>query len=199
MSISSQIRRLAADGKAVADIARTLGIRYQHAYNVLKADRARSPDDASPLVPVDTPSTTPKENASSKPKLLVKELLESGFVLSGHWILADDGKLIVDRPLPKPVGVYAFVKDRFALYVGVATMGLAKRLYFYAKPGSTQRTSQRINALLRDELKILPHIEIYTATPPDLDWNGLPVHGSAGLELGLIKKHYLPWNMRSAG
>lgn len=97
------------------------------------------------------------------------------------------------------VGVYAFAKENIVLYVGVATMGLAKRLYFYAKPGSTQRTSQRLNEILKAELVAVSHIDIYTATPPDLEWNGLPVHGSAGLELGLIKKYSLPWNVRSAG
>jgi hypothetical protein len=42
-------------------------------------------------------------------------------------------------------------------------------------------------------------IDIYTATPADLEWKGLPIHGSAGLEFGLIKKFALPWNVRSAG
>jgi hypothetical protein len=45
---------------------------------------------------------------------------------------------------------------------------------------------------------VVPHIEVYTAVPPNLEWNGLPVHGSAGLELGLIRKYSLPWNVRSA-
>jgi hypothetical protein len=45
----------------------------------------------------------------------------------------------------------------------------------------------------------VPFIDIYTAGPSDLEWNGLPVHASAGLELGLIKKYALPWNMRNAG
>jgi hypothetical protein len=49
---------------------------------------------------------------------------------------------VLDRPLSKAVRVYAFAKDGIVLYVGVATMGLAKRLYFYGKPGVTQRTSQ---------------------------------------------------------
>ena len=96
------------------------------------------------------------------------------------------------------MGVYGFAKDGVVLYIGVATMGLAKRLYFYGKPGPTQRTSQRLNSILRSELLSVAFIDIYTATPPDLEWNGLPVHGSAGLELGLIKKYALPWNMRSA-
>jgi hypothetical protein len=51
----------------------------------------------------------------------------------------------------------------------------------------------------QDELLKAPFIDIYTAVPPDLEWNGLPIHGSAGLELGLIKKFALPWNVRSAG
>ncbi|MFA1624611.1 hypothetical protein ACDY96_17835 [Rhizobium mongolense] len=62
-----------------------------------------------------------------------------------------------------------------------------------------QRTSQRLNKTLKAELAGTGSIEIYVAIPPDLEWNGLTVHGSAGLELGLIKKYSLPWNMRSAG
>lgn len=40
---SEKIRALARRGVAVADIARFLGIRYQHAYNVLKQEGARAP------------------------------------------------------------------------------------------------------------------------------------------------------------
>jgi hypothetical protein len=129
----------------------------------------------------------------------VDELLAGGFVFSGRWVLSNAGDLVLEQPLPKIVGVYAFAKDGTVLYVGVATMGLAKRLYFYGKPGVTQRTSQRLNGIIKNELLTVPAIDIYIAVPPDLDWNGLPVHGSAGLELGLIKKYALPWNMRSAG
>lgn len=107
-----------------------------------------------------------------------------------------DGALVLDQPLPKNRGVYAFVKNGVALYVGLATMGLAKRLYFYGKPGVTQRTSQRVNELLKVELLSAPYIDIYTATPSNLEWNGLPVSGDAGLELGLIETFSLPWNIR---
>jgi hypothetical protein len=129
--------------------------------------------DSSPLTP-----------AQQKPLLTVSELAAGGFTLSSRWVLSSTGDLALDHPLPR--GVYAFAKGDIVLYVGVATMGLAKRVYFYGKPGVTQRTSLRLNG------------NIYTALPPDLEWNGLPVHGSAGLELGLIKKFALPWNMRSA-
>jgi hypothetical protein len=40
MSVSENIRALAREGLAVAEIARRLGIRYQHAYNVLKTQPA---------------------------------------------------------------------------------------------------------------------------------------------------------------
>ena len=38
MSVSENIRALAREGLSTAEIARRLGIRYQHAYNVLKSD-----------------------------------------------------------------------------------------------------------------------------------------------------------------
>jgi hypothetical protein len=39
MSVSRKIRELARDGVSTTEIAKRLGIRYQHAYNVLRADR----------------------------------------------------------------------------------------------------------------------------------------------------------------
>lgn len=36
MSKAEQIRRLYQEGKTVSEVAKTLGIRYQHAYNVLR-------------------------------------------------------------------------------------------------------------------------------------------------------------------
>jgi len=196
MTVSENIRALAREGVSTAEIARRLGIRYQHAYKVLKAAGIVPPAPNLVTMTIEDPSRAP---ALVKPPLMVEELVAGGFVFSGRWVLSDAGDLVLDQPLPKVVGVYAFAKDRIALYVGVATIGLAKRLYFYGKPGITQRTSQRLNGIIKNELLAAPSIDIYTAVPPDLEWNGLPVHGSAGLELGPIKKYALPWNMRSAG
>ena len=187
MTKSDQIRDLAKQGIEVAEIARRLNIRYQHAYNVLKRR----------IVPT-VKSGWPKNEAKEKPPLKVITLTRSEFQFAGRWIVSAKGALVCDRPLPKEIGVYAFAKDGIVLYVGVATMGLSKRLYFYSKPGSTQRTSQRIHAEIRKALEFVPYVDIYTACPPDIEWNGLPIHGSAGLELGLIKMFSLPWNMRSA-
>ncbi|WP_258052130.1 GIY-YIG nuclease family protein [Mesorhizobium sp. INR15] len=182
---------MAKSGMSTAEIARALGIRYQFAYGVLR--NAGSNVGERP-----TPTSVAATAKPSKPPLLVSDLLAGGFEHVGSWILSAEQRLVIDRELPKSVGVYAFAKGDVVLYVGVATMGLAKRLYFYGRPGVSQRTSLRINAIIIDELAKHPKIDVYAAFPPDLEWNGLPVHGSAGLELGIIKKYDLPWNMRSA-
>jgi len=183
---------LAREGLSPAEIARQLGIRYQHAYNVLRADGSLSAAKHS------SHTSEPDGRDRAKPPLMVGILAQGGFNLASRWRLSGDGNLMLDQALPRVVGVYAFVKEDVAQYVGVATMGLAKRLYFYGRPGITQRTSLRINAIIKNELLTVSAIDIYVALPPDLEWNGLPIHGSAGLELGLIKKYALPWNMRSA-
>lgn len=183
MTKAEQIRSLGAAGLKPAEIAKRLGIRYQHAYNTL---------NRTPASVVSSPLPEPL----AKPPLLVETLIAGGFQLVGRWVLSGEN-LVMENPVPKDVAVYAFVKAGIAQYVGVATMGLSKRLYFYGRPGVTQRTSQRLNAVIKVELLGPDPIEIYAASPPNLEWNGLPVHGSAGLELGLIKKFSLPWNMRS--
>jgi hypothetical protein len=187
MTKAEQIRRLASEGFSVSEIAANVGVRYQHAYNVLKRS------GTSP------PPRLPKAITPVKPPLRADRLLNAGFEHASGWALDEAGLLILTRPLPKSVGVYAFVKDDMVLYVGVATMGLAKRIYFYARPGVSQRTSHRLNDLIRLELQCDAQIEVLVAQPEDMEWNGLPVHGAAGLELGLIKAYALPWNMRSAG
>ena len=186
MTKAEQIRRLAAEGLSVSDIAASVGVRYQHAYNVLKRSGTSSvPRPLRAIAPV-------------KPPLDAGRLLDAGFEHASGWALDEAGLLILTRPLQKSVGVYAFVKDGAVLYVGVATMGLAKRIYFYARPGASQRTSLRLNDLIRLEVQSNAQIDVLIAQPEDMIWNGLPVHGAAGLELGLIKTYALPWNMRSA-
>ena len=159
MSVSENIRKLGREGLNTADIASRLSIRYQHAYNVLKASGMQSaPRSRSSVVP-----NLPSRSAGTlKPALLAKELIAGGFELSGRWMLSEAGHLRVDRPLPDAVGIYAFAKGEIVVYVGVATMGLARRLYSYGKPGKTQSTNLRINDLLRSELLTVPSIEIYS-------------------------------------
>lgn len=189
---ADQIRALAADGLEVAEIARHLGIRYQHAYNVLKTGNRSA--SITEIAAVDVPVATKR----IKQPLPLETLIAGGFTLASRWLLSPDGDLVLDMPAPKSVGVYSFVRDGFAIYVGVATVGLHKRLYTYGKPGVSQRTNIRLNGFIKEELSQSRSIDIYVATPSDMEWNGLPVHGAAGLELGLINKYLLPWNMRSA-
>jgi hypothetical protein len=180
------IRRLAAEGLSVSEVAARVGVRYQHAYNVLKRSRATAMPRGVKM------PTHPKQS------LHAQTLLDAGFHRACGWALDDTGLLILTDALPKEVGVYAFVRAGVVMYVGVATMGLAKRIYYYARPGVSQRTSLRLNDIIRTELQSASEIDVLIAQPEDMQWNGLPVHGAAGLELGLIKAYALPWNMRSA-
>lgn len=51
MTTSEQVRSLAREGLSITDIARQLGIRYQHAYNILKAGTAATaPTRPAPYV-----------------------------------------------------------------------------------------------------------------------------------------------------
>lgn len=190
MTKSAAIRALAKDGLSTAEIARRVGVRYQHAYNVLKQ---------AGIVVTSAAAKPPTAAPAAKPALTADRLVEGGFRHAACWMVEDDA-VRIDRPLPKERGVYAFVIDGRAMYVGLATMGLAKRLYFYGKPGATQKTSLRLNEVMRREITDRGAvIDVYVATPPQLEWNGLPVSGDAGLELGLIQAFDLPWNVRSAG
>lgn len=186
MTKADQIRRLSAEGLSVSEIAAKVGVRYQHAYNVLR---------------LNSPKTSPrvsKPPIQSKPPLYSQVLLDAGFRRACGWALDDAGLLCVTDALPKDVGVYAFAKHGIVNYVGVATMGLAKRIYFYARPGISQRTSLRLNDTIKREIQSGGEIDVLIAQPENMQWNGLPVHGAAGLELGLIKAFALPWNIRSA-
>lgn len=189
MTLSEDIRALADQGLGVAEIARRLSIRYQHAYNVLKRSGSLPPRRTAEKPVAESAGLA---RIGPKPPLSVDELVVGGFAFTARWILTDAGEIALDRPVANAIGVYAFAMDGFVAYVGVATMGFARRLRFYAKPGSTQRTSRRLNHLIKTELVTRRYLDIYTAVPGDLEWNGLPVHGSAGLELGLIRKHALP-------
>lgn len=191
MTVSERIRQLGREGKSVSAIAGEVGVRYQHAYNVLR--------NAELIVASSRPSIFSRPEIKRKPILTSEFLLASGFIRSAVWTLSEQGEILTDLPLPHAVGVYALAKDGVVLYVGVATMGLAKRLYLYRKPASSQKTNVRINALIKKECEaISSSIDVLTSVPDDFEWNGLPVSGATGLEFGLIKRFLLPWNIRSA-
>lgn len=145
MSVSANIRSLASDGLSTSEIARRLGISYQHAYNVLKTSDMLPASRVGPTEALHVP-TLARDVAN--PALLAQDLMKGGFELSGRWILSESGDLAIDRPLPQVAGIYAFAKGEIVVYVGLATMGIAKRLHFYRKPSATQRTNPRIHHAL---------------------------------------------------
>lgn len=61
---------------------------------------------------------------------------------------------------------------------------------------AARTTSIRIGAALKAEIAAGRGVAILVASPPAPEWNGLPVAGDAGLELGLIQAFDLPWNRR---
>jgi hypothetical protein len=143
-----------------------------------------------------SPPLVASARAEESGKLGISQLESAGFKHADNWNLDNDGGLQIPQQIPYRDGVYAFVENGAALYVGVATINLAKRIRFYARPGKGQRTNIRVNKLIREELSAGRVVEIYTGSPPDFDWNGLPVDGDAGLELGMIEKYSPPWNER---
>ena len=128
--------------------------------------------------------------------LLLSQIADGGFVRTGRWELNPEGALIFAGNAPKQPGVYIFVQSGIARYVGVASRNLAQRLYMYGRPGISQRTNIRLNGVLRNELANGEIIDVYVASPPDLEWNGWKVSGAEGLEAAIIRGFRLSWNRR---
>jgi hypothetical protein len=131
-----------------------------------------------------------------RPPLEVRTLQAAAFSLIGDWRIGTDAKLMLAGEAPTVKGVYAFTTGGIAKYVGVASVSLKKRLYYYGRPGSDQKTNIRINTKILDTLQSDEKVSVYSATPPNLDWNGFTISGCAGLEVGLIESFHLPWNIR---
>lgn len=136
-----------------------------------------------------------KRGQTTATPISAKILLKAGFKTYGHWEAKGDNIVLIGD-IPSDPGVYAHAVNGKIYYIGSATMGLKKRLYFYGKPGKTQTTSIRINGLIKDELQKGNTVELLAATPEPSQWNGLPVDNVTGLETGLIKAHCPPWNKR---
>lgn len=187
-SKSAQIRELAHAGISVSDIAKRLGIAYQHAYKVCR--------DAGLIVP-GAPVSAQAAPALSKPKLTKSILLDRGFKSAGEWQVKDV-RLSGSEVVPRAAGVYAFCIGDDVVYVGLASRSLAQRLYFYGRPGASQRTNIRLNGIIRETIGLGSSVEIYYACPPAFSWNGFTISGPEGLEAGLIQDYHLPWNVKGA-
>ncbi|MBB2196432.1 MAG: hypothetical protein ABF479_13005, partial [Gluconacetobacter sp.] len=130
---------------------------------------------------------------SAKPSLAPATLLSAGFVDRGIWTFQVGGQLKHLEDMPDGPGVYAFAIEDRVVYAGVAVGGLRRRMRTYVRPGQ-RKTAGRIN---REIISTgAGQVRVMSAQPPNMVWEGLPVNGAAGLELGLIQTYDLPWNRR---
>lgn len=130
-------------------------------------------------------------------KLTVEELLSRGFEELEPWVASED-RILPPRLLPDKRGVYAFTVGERVMYVGLASRSLKQRIGFYARPGVSQRTNIRLNAMIREHIKSGQTVRVLIAHPEDGEWNGLRLSGPEGLEAALIEDFDLPWNMRGS-
>lgn len=186
---SAKIRALDDAGYERTEIAKFLDIRYQHVRNVL-VDRDLK--EGGPITPRKRAQVTTRP---APKKLMAATLVEGGFERSGRWIVEDDS-LKVDGTLPDQSGVYAFAVDDQVMYIGMTIRSIRKRLYFYGRPGPSQKTNQRINPIIRAEIKAGRKVDILTATPGKTEWKGLLVDMVPGLETALLREYQTPWNRR---
>jgi hypothetical protein len=181
-------RALLREGHLRADVARFLDIRYQRVRKVaVDAGINQGLQRGIVVVPPSKPISEVRLETA------IDVLVDAGFSLLGTWTTTETG-IALSTPAPRDPGVYAFVIEGIVKYVGLTKMGFARRMYSYSRPGSTQRTSQRINGIISEHAAAGTVVEIYIAIPPALEWNGLPIHTAAGLEAGLIEMIQPPWN-----
>jgi len=183
---ADMVRALDRAGMTRADIARFLGIRYQHVRSTLgpKAESTRS-----------VSSSTPPE-LRHREQWPVRRLIDAGFHLLGECSLSGADAFIYSAKAPTEPGVYVFAVDGFAKYVGLTRGGLRTRLGHYVYGHRAQRTSARVKELILAALRSDHQVQVLIATPPEMEWNGLPVDGAAGLETGLIRLIRPEWNQQ---
>lgn len=92
--LSIEDGKLNAKRESTSEIAQKLGIRYQHAYNVLKGS-------SNAVVSVGEKAVVPAR--VEKPPLPVWVLSDGGFSRIGRRTLSSAEGLVVDQPLPKDV------------------------------------------------------------------------------------------------
>ena len=121
-----------------------------------------------------------------------------GFAHCGSWCLNDNGELdlnLVVVPDGRNV-LYAFVVDGDVLYVGKTVQGLTKRLYGYKRPGATQTTNIRANALILEQLSD-SSVDVYVwACDGLMTYAGFRVDLAAGLEDAIVRDLQPAWNKR---
>lgn len=190
---SDKIRALAKAGYLRTDIAKLLGIRYQHVRKVLTDAGIR--DGLQNRVPIERSPVVIETMESPKP-VLAEFLVGAGFNLLGEWKKLSDAEFELDARAPRDPGVYAFALDDVIVYVGITQTGLKTRLDHYKRGHERQKTSARVKKLIARELNEGKSVKVLIAIPAASEWNGLPVNTAAGLETGLIQLIQPRWNIQ---
>lgn len=185
---SSKIRALLLEGYKRTDVAEFLGVRYQRVRKVAVDAGINAGLQRGIAVVPSQPIRKVRND------IAIEVLREAGFERVGAWQADGAGGIVLDCRAPNNPGVYAFAVDDLIKYIGVSRAGLRSRMSNYRAGQKGQKTSARINQLINDHVSNGQIVEVYAATPPALEWNGLPVITAAGLEVGLIKMIQPPWN-----
>jgi len=91
----------------------------------------------------------------------------------GTVSLTDDGRPLLPK-LSKEPGIYRITfhrSSKSSLYIG-ETDNFSRRAYHYRNPGPSQKTSRRINGLLRRELAAGTRVEVATIRDPVTEIDG---------------------------
>lgn len=185
---ADMIRALDGAGMSRADIARFMRISYQHVRNTLVARSTSSHVDV-PLTPMQPIHHEPWP---------IQRLIDAGFQMLAECSLSDNGGFEYTAKAPSRPGVYIFAVDGWVNYVGLTRGTLRTRLGHYVYGHQGQRTSARVKELILDSLRAGSRVEVLIASPPDMEWNGLPIDGAAGLETGLIRLIKPAWNQQGS-
>lgn len=194
---SAKIRALDDAGYARTEIAKYLGIRYQHVRGVLVRNHPLPKRETVRPAASNVKMTRTVSRVASPP-LPAAYLLERGFIVVSRWSLGDAGIQFEGKLSTRPA-VYAFVVDGVVHYFGVTRKSLHHRISAYIKSPARQTTNTRIRPLIRAALEAGQSVEIIAVAPEPSEWNGLPVNQVAGLELGLIERFKPPWNVMGTG
>lgn len=195
---ADKIRRLANAGYSRVEISKALGIRYQHARNVLVRSGGANGRAGASAEAERSPIRLPLKPTSTLAATSSKTLRRAGFQTVAEWTSAGDS-IQLDSPVPREPGVYALTLDDKVVYVGLTLTGLRRRMDQYRRGYKHHRTSSRVKELIMAALVEGRRVKVMVAIPQHSVWNGLPVNTAAGLEAGLIELIRPAWNILGAG
>jgi len=187
---ADKIRALAKAGYLRKEIAELLDISYQHVRNVL--ERSGIPQGRQRRTERVPQRSIPIPSGPS-PVVHPDVLMSAGFSLAGQWKRTPEG-IVFDGQPPREPGVYAFILNDCVVYIGVTLSSLRGRMAQYRRAHPGQRTSFRVNGLIKLALDDGKTVNVLLAKPGTDKWSGLPVNVAAGLEVGLIQEFRPLWN-----